>query len=472
MKKRLFLLFFFIIISFLVIFYPKEKENEVEKITKNKIKGEIINETDYQKILKSYYISKENSNIEELLKDNIKYTYKINYICIKNENVTSEAKKTMEENNNSEEIDNVVEINEKVKNGFEIVDNNSYYYESGKIVTGFKTIDNNNYYFDENGIMLKNDFINKKYYDQDGKQVIGFYNLDGNIYYFLENGYITGLNEINNKKYYFDENGIMKKGIININGTNYLFNEEGVLETGFKKENDKIYFYNENKDKLRGLNLIEGKRYYFDFETGELKKENVKSIIDISFWQGDIDFDILKESNLVDGVIVRIGYGTSKSDKCVLDKKFKRNIEELNRLNIPYGIYLYGYAQTEYAAKKEAEFVINNLKKYNVNLSYPVFYDAEITSYKGTFYTKEMYEKVIMTFINELKSNNILGGVYGNLYMLSKGSLNSTLIKSNPIWVAQYYKICEYDEEHVGWQYTSKGSVPGINGNVDMNIFY
>ena len=470
MKKKLMLLSFFIIIILFVILYPKEKTNKEEKVTKIERKEEIKNESDNQKLLKSYYISKENSNIEELLKDNIKYTYKINYICIKNE---IEENNSMEENNDIEQNNNIIEPKEEIeKNGFETLNNNTYYYESGKIVTGFKTIGNNTYYFDENGVMLKNNFINKIYFDQDGRQVLGFYEIDGNIYYFLKDGFLTGLNEIDNKKYYFDENGIMKKGVINISGTNYLFNEEGVLETGFKKENDKIYFYNENKDKLRGLNLIEGKRYYFDFKTGELIKENVKSIIDISFWQGDIDFDLLKESNLVDGVIVRIGYGTSKSDKCVLDKKFKRNIEELNRLNIPYGIYLYGYAQSEYAAKKEAEFVIKNLKKYKVNLSYPVFYDAEITNYKGTFYTKEMYEKVIVTFINELKHNNILGGVYGNLYMLSKGSLNSSLIKSNPIWVAQYYRVCEYDEEHVGWQYTSKGSVPGINGNVDMNIFY
>lgn len=56
--------------------------------------------------------------------------------------------------------------------------------------------------------------------------------------------------------------------------------------------------------------------------------------------------------------------------------------------------------------------------------------------------------------------------------MLSKGSLNSSLIKSNPIWVAQYYSVCQYDEPHIGWQYSSKGSIPGISGNVDLNIFF
>ena len=441
--KKIFIIIFLLITMFCSIFYFKRDNQKVidKKIINKRIKNDIK--------LKEYHINKENSNIEELFKENIKYTYKINYDCIKDNNV-----KIIEEINNSdEEITQNEKTKEEIKNGFIKEDNNTYFYENGVVVTGFKTIDNNNYFFDENGIMIIDSFIDKLYFDSEGKQVYGFY-------------------EIDNNKYYFNENGIMQRGIVNINGTNYLFDENGILVSGYKKDNNKTYFYNENNDKLLGLNVIEGKRNYFDFKTGELIKEDVKSIIDISYWQGNIDWDKVKESNLIDGVIVRIGYGTSRSDKCVLDKKFKRNIDELNRLNIPYGIYLYGYAQTEYAAKKEAEFVLNNLNKYNVNLSYPVFYDAEITNYKGVFYSKDLYEKVITTFINEFKKNNITAGVYGNLYMLSKGSLNSSLIKSNPIWVAQYYSVCQYDEPHIGWQYSSKGSIPGISGNVDMNIFY
>ena len=460
--KKIFIIIIILVTIFCSILYLKKDNQKVmyKKVFNKKIENDIK--------LKEYHINKENSNIEELFKENIKYTYKINYDCIKDNNV-----KIIEEvNNPDEEITQNEETKEEIKNGFIKEDNNTYFYENGVVVTGFKTIDNNNYFFDENGIMIIDSFIDKLYFDSEGKQVYGFYEIDNNKYYFNEEGYVVGFNEIDNNKYYFNENGIMQRGIVNINGTNYLFDENGILVSGYKKDNNKTYFYNENNNKLLGLNIIEGKRNYFDFKTGELIKEDVKSIIDISYWQGNIDWDKVKESNLIDGVIVRIGYGTSRSDKCVLDKKFKRNIDELNRLNIPYGIYLYGYAQTEYAAKKEAEFVLDNLNKYNVNLSYPVFYDAEITNYKGVFYSKDLYEKVITTFINEFKKNNITAGVYGNLYMLSKGSLNSSLIKSNPIWVAQYYNICQYDEPHIGWQYSSKGSIPGINGNVDLNIFY
>lgn len=461
--KKIFLLLFLLITMFCSILYFKKDNQKVmdKKVFNKKIENDIK--------LKEYHINKENSNIEELLKENIKYTYKINYDCIKDNNVQIIEKEII---NANEEITQNEEEQEEIKNGFIKVEDNTYFYENGVVVTGFRSIDNNNYFFDENGVMIINSFVDKLYFDSEGKQVYGFYEIDNNKYYFTEEGYVVGFKEIDNNKYYFNDNGIMQKGIININGTNYLFDENGVLVSGYKKDNNKTYFYNENNNKLLGLNIIEGKRNYFDFKTGELIKEDVKSIIDISYWQGNIDWDKVKESNLIDGVIVRIGYGTSKSDKCVLDKKFKRNIDELNRLNIPYGIYLYGYAQTEYAAKKEAEFVLDNINKYNVNLSYPVFYDAEITNYKGVFYSKDLYEKVITTFINEFKKNNITAGVYGNLYMLSKGSLNSSLIKSNPIWVAQYYSVCQYDEPHIGWQYSSKGSIPGISGNVDLNIFY
>lgn len=262
------------------------------------------------------------------------------------------------------------------------------------------------------------------------------------------------------------ENNEMKKGVINIDSNSYYFDDNYKLRREFTIRDGKVYY----EDK-KGLYLIDDIRYYFDFTDGHLVKSNVKSVIDISSWQGDIDFEKLKESNLVDAVIVRVGYGTSLNSKCGLDNKFERNISELNRLNIPYGIYIYGYAQNEYAANIEANFVYDMINKYNVNLYYPVFYDAELRSYKGVNYTKKLYTKVINAFTNNLENKGIKTGVYGNLYMLTKGSLNDPSIRNKDIWVAQYYNKCEYDSDYIGWQYSSKGIIPGIDGRVDVNIF-
>ena len=112
------------------------------------------------------------------------------------------------------------------------------------------------------------------------------------------------------------------------------------------------------------------------------------------------------------------------------------------------------------------------IKKYNVNLSYPIFYDAELNTFDGVKYTKNLYKKVINKYIsvlNEYGYNDI--GVYSNLNMFIKGGLTS-LQKKIPKWIAQYYIRCEYDNEYIGWQYTSSGNIPGIEGRVDMNIFY
>ena len=125
--------------------------------------------------------------------------------------------------------------------------------------------------------------------------------------------------------------------------------------------------------------------------------------------------------------------------------------------------------------EKEAIFVSETLRKYGANLSMPIFYDAEISSWKGVNYDANLYSMTIPTFANKLKSLGFSSvGVYGSCSWLDtpSGRLNSGVIRSYPLWVAQYYKICQYSGAYIGWQYTSSGSVPGINGNVDLSIFF
>lgn len=360
------------------------------------------------------YGTKDHDNINELLKDTI-----------------------------IEEV-KVIDVCENIKNGFIEEEGNTYYYENNKRLTGKKEIDGDNYYFDENGVMQKNIEIEKAYYGQDGKMVLGEY-------------------EINNKQYYYTKVGLIKDDFVN----NKYYDLNGEYVEGIRKEKGDIY-YNDYKGVIK-LNDI---RYYFDFKTGKLVKKNIKSVIDISTWQEEIDFDSVVNSGLIDGIIVRIGFGSIRGEDCTLDNRFERNISEIKRLGIPYGIYFYGYAQNEEAATIEANFVDNIVKTYELEPVFPIFYDAEISNLNGVNYTKEMYKKVINKFISELKEkghNEV--GVYGNVKMLSIGTL-SFLDKDVPKWVAQYNNTCEYDKEYIGWQYTSTGKIPGINTNVDFNIFY
>ena len=230
------------------------------------------------------------------------------------------------------------------------------------------------------------------------------------------------------------------------NNTNYV-SYLGTLATGFK--------------------YIDGVKYYFNDE-GTLMIKNAKKVIDVSSYQHQIDWDTIKKNEDVDSAIVRIGWGMSYTDAPGIDSYFDYNIKKLKELNIPFSVYIYSYAKVDSAAVSEANFVNDMLKKYGIPKSTFVWYDVERA------YPRETYEIVVPTFIKRLKSlgyNNV--GVYGNLNALDSvnGYLNSSVIKNNPIWVAQYYKKLQYRGDYKGWQFTSSGSVEGVNGNVDISVF-
>ncbi|MBR2712267.1 MAG: hypothetical protein IKE73_01010, partial [Bacilli bacterium] len=389
--------------------------------------------------------------------------------------------------------------------GFNELNNNRYYFdeEDCSLKIGWMTLsDNNIYYSDENGILKSGvtEIDGKKYLFgvYSNKLYYGWATTpDGSKYYSDENGVLkSGVAEIEGKKYLFgvyssklyygwattpdgkvyytDNEGIIQTGNKRIDGVDYAFDENGVLKTGYQIINGKTYYYYTNGSRAKGIVKIQGIRNYFDFNTGELLKTNVKHIVDVSTWQDYLDWDTLWNSGEIDGAIIRIGYGTTLNSDCVLDNRFDYNIRAIKRLNIPYSIYFFGYAQNEYAATKEANFVADTLKNYGItNMSFPIFYDAEIGYFNGVTYTSNMYGLTISTFENVLKSrgyNNV--GVYGSVSQLESGYLNNGYIRSLPVWVAQYYTINEYEGQSIGWQYTSKGRISGINDDLDLSIFY
>ena len=244
-----------------------------------------------------------------------------------------------------------------------------------------------------------------------------------------------------------DTNNRLYTGTWKNNNTNY-YDARGILATGFK--------------------YIDGVKYYFNPD-GKLYGKNVKKVIDVSSWQDTIDWAKIKNDDNVDEAIIRVGWGTSYNDPCGLDSYFDRNIREVQRLGIPYGIYIYAYAETTSAAQKEADFVISKMKQYNIPKNTFVWYDAEIYSI-----SRSTYNTVIPAFINRMKANGYKNvGVYSGVRQLdtSNGNTNTSTIRSYPIWVSQYYKDLQYTGDYVGWQYASDEKVYGINGNVDVSMF-
>lgn len=212
---------------------------------------------------------------------------------------------------------------------------------------------------------------------------------------------------------------------------------------------------------------------FFDYQNN-LFVQQAKGVIDVSEWQGDIDWAKAKADG-VEGVIIRLGYGEGNN----ADKKAQRNISECKRLGIPFGIYWYSYADTPSIAKEEGADVVAKLKQFGVNasdLAYPVYYDLEKWTWEGHQPPTDpnVYNDIVNNWYSALQSAG-----YKNLSVYSytsylQGPLKHADIYAKTTWVAQYGARMGFDSfptDSRGWQYTSSGKVDGISGNVDMNAF-
>lgn len=183
-----------------------------------------------------------------------------------------------------------------------------------------------------------------------------------------------------------------------------------------------------------------------------------KILIDVSEHQGVIDWE--KVMPHIDGAILRCGYGGDYEDQD--DEQFKRNADECTRLGIPFGVYIYSYAKSIQAAQYEADHVLRLIKGYK--LSYPVYLDLEQS---GTEYGAVERANVFGDIIEDA---GYWCGVYANLNWWENYLPGLDRFTK---WVAQYNRVCEYTGSNLDiWQYTDKGNLIGIKGNVDMNYCY
>lgn len=183
--------------------------------------------------------------------------------------------------------------------------------------------------------------------------------------------------------------------------------------------------------------------------------------IDISLYQGNVNWDVLKSSGTVDFIILRAGYGRHASQK---DKRFEEYYAECKKRNIPVGCYWFSYAKTAADAALEAKACYECIK--GKKFEYPVFFDFEAECQR----TADIANKVIPAFIDELSSR----GYYVGLYSF-KSLLDTIIPKSYQnkydIWVAHWANSTSY-KGHTMWQKSDRGSIPGIQGCVDIDVCY
>lgn len=180
--------------------------------------------------------------------------------------------------------------------------------------------------------------------------------------------------------------------------------------------------------------------------------------IDVSKHNGVIDWDKV----IVDFAIIRIGFGMYENQK---DEMFERNYSEATKVNIPVGVYHYSYAKSVDEAIKEAELVIKWLNGRKLDL--PVYFDIEDNSQKNL--SRAILDGMCEAFCNRIEKAGYWAGIYSNKYWATSVISGIKLGKKYTYWIAQYTDECTYTGDYAIWQYTSKGKVNGISGNVDMN---
>ena len=193
----------------------------------------------------------------------------------------------------------------------------------------------------------------------------------------------------------------------------------------------------------------------------------MKKYIDVSTYQGVIDWAKVKAAG-IDGAMIRAGFGKNN-----IDDKFKRNISECNRLGIPCGVYWFSYAYTEDMAKREAEYCLDAIAGYKLEL--PVCFDFEYDSVRyagtqGVTVNKKLATALVHAFCKVVEEAGYYVMNYANLdYM--RNYFDDT-VKRYDLWHAWYANADKPTVDCGIWQYSSKGKVDGISGNVDMNIAY
>lgn len=208
------------------------------------------------------------------------------------------------------------------------------------------------------------------------------------------------------------------------------------------------------------------KKVYFSEIIEKQKNENTEIGIDVSKWQGEIDFDKVKKSGC-EFVIIRLGYQKGIDGEMIIDPYYKQNIQKAKEANLKVGVYVYTYAKSKEEAVNQANWALQNIGPYQLELG--ISYDWEswtlFNKLNLSFYN---FTDVANTFLDYVEENGYKGMLYSSKNYLE----NIWWATSHNIWLAHYTTKTDYKGKYNMWQMTSSGRIDGIKGAVDINILY
>lgn len=197
--------------------------------------------------------------------------------------------------------------------------------------------------------------------------------------------------------------------------------------------------------------------------------------IDVSYYQGNIDWKKVKNSG-VEFVIIRVGYrGYGSAGTLVEDPKFKTYLDGATKAGLKVGVYFYTQAITTAEAQAEAKFVLDRIKGYSLQM--PVYYDIESVDYDtgrldSAGLSKAQKTALCTAFCDTIIKSGYSAGVYANYTWLNYYIDGAGLGRKYPIWLAHYTSNTNYDQRMDMWQYSGSGTVSGISAYTDVNVWY
>ena len=198
---------------------------------------------------------------------------------------------------------------------------------------------------------------------------------------------------------------------------------------------------------------------------GDIIQGAEKKGIDVSQWQGKIDWAKVKADG-IEYAVIRCGYGSNRTNYD--DPYWEYNVSECERLGIPYGVYIYSYADSVADAQSEAEHTLRLLKGHHPSL--PVYYDLEDKTVESA--GKSMISQMAQTYCDKVSAAGYRVGIYASRSWWTSYLNTSTFENSSwSKWIAEWGNRCNYSGSYDMWQCTSTGNVNGISGNVDLNFW-
>ena len=240
-----------------------------------------------------------------------------------------------------------------------------------------------------------------------------------------------------------------------------------VKYTGWQTLDGHVFYFTADGKNVTGEQVIQGARYNFASD-GTLVTGSGTMGIDVSKWNGSIDWNAVKNSG-VSYVIIRCGYRGSSQGALIEDPKFQTNIKGATAAGLKVGVYFFTQAVDEREAVEEASMVLGLIKNYRI--SYPVFLDVESSGGRADSISKETRTAVCKAFCQTIQNAGYTAGIYANKTWL-ENRIDASALSAYKIWLAQYAQTPTYTGRYDLWQYRSTGRVSGISGNVDLNLSY